>query len=45
MFWKIYIFFTIIVLSIFYFDGFIPKKPKSRFGKWWRKHIFEREND
>jgi hypothetical protein len=45
MFWKIYLFFAILVLSIFYFDGLIPDKPKSRFGKWWRKHIFEIYND
>jgi hypothetical protein len=45
MFWKIYLCLTIFVLSIFYFDRFIPDKPKNKFGKWWRKHIFEIEND
>jgi hypothetical protein len=45
MFWKIYLFFTILVLSIFCFDGLIPDKPKNSFGKWWRKNIFGREND
>ncbi len=45
MFWKIYLSLVIFVLSIFYFDGLIPDEPKSRFGKWWRKHIFSIEND
>ena len=45
MFWKTYLCLTIFVLSIFYFDRFIADKPKSRFGKWWRKHIINRQDD
>ena len=35
----------IIVVSIFELNRFFPNKPKSKFGKWWRKHIIDEEND
>lgn len=41
----IYFCFFMIVMSVFFIDRLIPFKPKGRFGKWWIKHIFEREND
>lgn len=33
----------IIVVSVFTIDRYIPDEPKSKFGKWWRKHIIEIE--
>ena len=35
----------IIVIGLFTLDRYIPDEPKSKFGKWWRKHIVEIEND
>ncbi len=45
MFLKIYFFLSLIVIGLFVLNEFIPDKPKNKFGKWWRKHIFEIEND
>jgi len=45
MIWKIYLFLIILVFSIFYFDRFISYEPKNRIGKWWRKHIINRQDD
>lgn len=35
----------IIVFGIFTIDKLVHSEPKSKFGKWWRKHIVEIEND
>ena len=37
----IYLILIIIVVSVFELNRFIPDVPKSKFGKWWRKHIAE----
>lgn len=43
MFWKIYLFLVFMVIGLFVINEFIPNKPKNKFGKWWRKNIFEIE--
>ena len=37
----------IIVMTIFTLDRYISDEPKSKFGKWWRKNLIQRneEND
>ena len=37
----------IIVICLFTLDRYIPDEPKSKFGKWWRKNLIQKneEND
>ena len=39
----IYIITFIIVMSILTLDRYISYKPKTKFGKWWRKHIIDKD--
>ena len=41
----IYIITFILVMSIFAIDRFISYEPKGKFGKWWRKHIIDRNEE
>ena len=45
MVWIIWGSIFIIVISIFTIDRYIPEKPKTKIGKWWREHLIERVND
>ncbi len=33
-------FFTISLIIVFFIgEAFVTKKPNTKFGKWWRKHV------
>jgi hypothetical protein len=41
----IFIITFIIVIGILSLDRYVPDKPKSKLGKWWRKNIIDREEN
>jgi hypothetical protein len=41
----IYFITFIIVMGILFFDRYVPDNPKSKFGKWWRKNLIDREEN
>ncbi len=45
MIWKVWILLAFIVIFIFTLDSIISDKPNSKFGKWWRKNIINRQDD
>ena len=45
IFLVIYFMLIILVMGILTLDRYISYEPKSKFGKWWRKHIVDRNEE
>ena len=41
----IYVITFIIVMAIFTIDRYVPDEPKSKFGKWWRKNLIQKNEE
>jgi len=41
----IYLIAFIIVMSILTLDRYISYEPKTKFGKWWRKYIIDKNEE
>ena len=35
----------IIVIGLFTLDRYISDEPKSKFGKWWRKNLIQKNEE